>query len=312
MTSFGLAVPHSICGFDSAGRPVPPVRLTDWLEVLESPGVDSAWVLDQPTGRMPIPEPLTLLSYLAPLTSRIRLGAAVLVGPTRGPVSLAKSIATLDWLSGGRVDVGLGLGPPRTYPAFGVDRRRGGGQGAILDELIEILDRVWSHDDVSVAGRTWTLDDVSVNPKPLQRPRPPLWIGGGSEAALRRALRLGGRWIGAGRSTGAEFAALAGRLRELQGEMADPVNVTVAKRVYVAVDNDRAAAERAVREWFDGFYGRPDWGPDVSVFGTAADVRSGVEELMAAGADHLLLHPLIDHLEQYRRLLGDVIEALLC
>jgi alkanesulfonate monooxygenase SsuD/methylene tetrahydromethanopterin reductase-like flavin-dependent oxidoreductase (luciferase family) len=312
MTSFGLAVPHSICGFDSTGRPILPLGLGDWLEVLEAAGVDAVWVLDQPTGRMATPEPLTLLSYLAPLTSRVRLGAGVLVGPARGPVPLAKSIATLDWLTGGRVDVGLGLGSPRAYPAFGVDRRRGGGQGAILDELIEVLDRLWSHDDVGFAGRTWTLEGVSVNPKPLQRPRPPLWIGGGSEAALRRALRLGGRWIGAGRSTAAEFAALARRLRELQAEMADPVDVTVAKRVYVAVDSDRAAAERGVREWFDAFYGRPEWGPDVSVFGTGADVRAALEELVVAGADHLLLHPVVDHVDHYRRVLGEVVEPLLC
>jgi alkanesulfonate monooxygenase SsuD/methylene tetrahydromethanopterin reductase-like flavin-dependent oxidoreductase (luciferase family) len=267
-------------------------------------------MLDQMTGPMATAEPLTMLSYVAALTSRVRLGVAVLIAALRGPVAAAKSISTLDWLSDGRVDIGLGLGPVRTYPAHSVDPAAGGGPGAILDEFIAILELLWANDIVDFEGRTWSIEGASVNPKPRQLPRPPLWIGGSSDASLRRAIRLGGGWIGAGRHTSAEFAVLVERLRALQSEASSSVDLTVSKRVYLVIDDDQDAADRAVRDWFGLFYGRPHWGPPVSVFGSVADVRAEIEQLVAAGANHLLLHPLVDDLDQYRRVTNEVIAPM--
>lgn len=307
--TFGLAVPSSLCGFDTGGEPRAHTPIADWLEVLEGPGVDGLWVLDQVTGRMATAEPLSLLSFMAALTTRVRLGVAVLIGAARGPIALAKSITTLDWLSGGRVDLGLGLGIVNSYPAYGIDRVRGGGAGAVLDELIDIMERLWRDEAVRVDGRTWKLDGESISPLPLQRPHPPLWIGGSSDAALRRAIRFG-NWIGAGRHTTAEFASTVTRLRELRAASPHAADVTVSKRVYLMIDDDPSAAERRVRDWFELFYRQPDWGPAVAVFGTPETVRAGVGELFVAGADHLLLHPLVDTFDQYQRVLSDVIAPM--
>jgi alkanesulfonate monooxygenase SsuD/methylene tetrahydromethanopterin reductase-like flavin-dependent oxidoreductase (luciferase family) len=306
MTSFGLSVPQALCGFDASGTPV-EVDLSRWLAVLEAPGVDSLWVLDQPTGKMATPEALSLLSYVAALTSRPRLGVAVLIAAARGPVATAKAVATLDWISQGRIEVGFGLGDARTYGAFGVDRCRGGGSGAILDELLDIVEQLWTGQAVHHVGRTWRLAGEAVNPPPLQQPRPPVWIGGESDAALGRAISRGGRWFGAGRTSVREFAANALRLRKLHAESGSPCELTIGKRVYVAVHDDRASAEEIVRQWFGQFYGHPEWGPPVAVHGTLDDVRTGIDELIAAGADNLLLHPLADDLEQYQRLVTGVI-----
>jgi alkanesulfonate monooxygenase SsuD/methylene tetrahydromethanopterin reductase-like flavin-dependent oxidoreductase (luciferase family) len=306
MTSFGLSVPQALCGFDASGASV-EVDIPSWLGVLEAPGVDSLWVLDQPTGRMATPEALSLLSYVAALTSRPRLGVAVLIAAARGPVATAKAIATLDWISKGRIDVGFGLGDARTYGAFGIDRRGGGGAGAILDELLDVVERLWTGEPVQFDGRTWRLAGEAVNPPPLQRPRPPVWIGGESDAALRRAILRGGRWFGAGRTSSHQFAANVMRLRKLHAEAGSPCELTIGKRVYVAVHDDRARAEEIVRQWFGQFYGHPEWGPPVAVHGTLEDVRVGIDELVAAGADSLLLHPLADDLEQYQRLVAGVI-----
>jgi alkanesulfonate monooxygenase SsuD/methylene tetrahydromethanopterin reductase-like flavin-dependent oxidoreductase (luciferase family) len=303
--SFGLAVPHLLCGFDPSGAAV-DVDLDRWASILNAPAVDSLWVLDQPTGRMATPDPMSLLGFVAAMTSEPRLGIAVLIGTARGPVATAKAIATLDWLSRGRIEVGFGLGDARTYGAFGVDRHEGGGSGAILDELLSLVDELWTGQPVHHEGRTWKFAGEAVNPRPLQQP-PPVWIGGESDAAYRRAIRRGGRWIGAGRSTSADFARNARRLRELHGEADVPGELTVAKRVYVALDSTRDTAERQVRGWFDRFYGMPDWGPRCSVFGSADDVRVGIDELVAAGAGTLLLHPLSDDPDMYEHLTKEVI-----
>jgi alkanesulfonate monooxygenase SsuD/methylene tetrahydromethanopterin reductase-like flavin-dependent oxidoreductase (luciferase family) len=306
MTSFGLAIPHSLCGFDPSGAPV-DIDLPSWLAVLEAPGVDSLWVLDQPTGRMATPEALSLLSYVAALTSRPRLGVAVLIAAARGPVATAKAASTLDWISRGRIELGFGLGDARAYGAFGVDRRGGGGSGAILDELLDVVEQLWTGEAVHHEGRTWRLRGEAVNPPPLQRPRPPIWIGGESDAALRRAIRRGGKWFGAGRTSATEFATNVRRLRAMNAEAGSPGELAIAKRVYVAVHDDRTQAEEVVRQWFGRFYGHPEWGPPVAVHGTVEDVQAGIEEFAAAGADSLLLHPLADDLEQYQRLVTGVI-----
>jgi alkanesulfonate monooxygenase SsuD/methylene tetrahydromethanopterin reductase-like flavin-dependent oxidoreductase (luciferase family) len=308
VTSFGLAVPQALCGFDTSGAPV-KVDLDRWLAVLESPGVDSLWVLDQPTGTTATPEPLSFLGHVATLTSRPRLGVAVLIAATRGPVAAAKALATLDWISDGRIEVGYGLGDARTYGAFGVDRQGGGGAGAILDEFLELVEKLWTGEPVHHHGRTWRLAGEAVNPPPVQQPHPPTWIGGESDAALRRAIRTGGRWFAAGRTSTAEFTANLARLRELHAETEATSELTVTKRVYVAVHDDRDRAEEYVRQWFGHFYRHPDWGPPVSVYGSVEDIRAGIDELVAAGAGGLVLHPLVDDLDQYERLVDGVIGA---
>jgi alkanesulfonate monooxygenase SsuD/methylene tetrahydromethanopterin reductase-like flavin-dependent oxidoreductase (luciferase family) len=308
MTAFGLSVPPALCGFDPTGAAV-SLDLEPWLAVLEAPGVESLWVVDQPSGSMATPDPLTLLSYVAALTSRPRLGVAVLIAAARGPVATAKALATLDWLSHGRLEVGYGLGPAKTYGAFGIDRHAGGGAGVILDELLDLVQQLWTGEPVHHEGRTWRLDGESVNPRPLQPGGPPVWIGGEKDAALLRTIRTGGRWFAAGRTSAKEFAATHARLRELHEEAGKPCELSVSKRVYVVLHDDRDRAEELVREYFGRFYGYPSWGPKVSVFGNGDDVKAGIAEFAEAGADRLLLHPLVDDLEQYQRLVDEVING---
>lgn len=309
-TTYGLAIPHSICGFNRQGDPTRPESVERWLEVLEAPGVSTLWALDQLAGRIATPEPLALLSYMAAITSRPRLGIAVLIGAARGPVAAAKAIATIDWLSEGRVDVGLGLGSTNSYAAYGIDRRGSGGAGAVLDEFIDLVELLWRPEPIEFSGRTWTVKGHPPSPQPLQSPGPPLWVGGASAASMRRAIRAGGGWIGAGRHTLEEFAGHVKELRQLETEEESDSQLTAAKRVYLVVEDDVSVAKRQVREWFDGFYGRPEWGPSVSLFGSAERVRTGLQQLVDAGANHLLLHPLVDSLEQYRRVVEELVQPL--
>ena len=134
-------------------------------------------------------EPLTALAVVASVTERVRLGTTVLVLPHRHPVLAAKAIATLDYLSGGRVIVGAGVGWLRDeVELFGVpfDRR-----GAWSDEALGAMKRCWADERSKYSGEFFQFDDVGCFPKPAQKPYPPLWIGGRTAAAYRRVARFG-------------------------------------------------------------------------------------------------------------------------
>ena len=134
-------------------------------------------------------EPLVTLAYVAAVTTRIRLGVSVYIVPYRNPVVTAKLIATLDALSGGRVIFGAGVGWLREeFRALGADPSR---RGRVTDEYLEVCRRLWRDDVSSFAGTHYQLPPVRTGPKPTQRPWPPIWIGGNSEAALARAVALG-------------------------------------------------------------------------------------------------------------------------
>jgi probable F420-dependent oxidoreductase len=149
-------------------------------------------------GRIPAPsgtgllEPMVTLAYLAARTSTVRLGTAMLLLPQRNPVYVAKEVSSLDWLSDGRVDLGIGVGwLKEEFDALGVpwDRR-----GRRTDEYVEVLRTLWCDDTSSYHGETYDLPPCEMYPKPVQEPHPPLHIGGETPAALRRAARLGQGW----------------------------------------------------------------------------------------------------------------------
>ena len=151
-----------------------------------------------PDGRIPtapgtgILEPLNALSYMAAVTSRIRLGTAVCLLPQRNPVYTAKEVATVDWLSGGRVDFGVGVGWLREeFEAVGGSWPR---RGARTDEYIGLLRTLWTEEVPSFAGDFYTLAPCRLDPKPRQDPHPPVHIGGETEAALRRVARFAQGW----------------------------------------------------------------------------------------------------------------------
>jgi probable F420-dependent oxidoreductase len=136
---------------------------------------------------------LTVLSYLAGVTERVALGSSVLILPYRNPVLVAKMIATLDVLSRGRVILGVGVGWMREeFQALNLTTFEE--RGAATDEYIQILRELWTKDWPSYRGRFYSLDEVRFFPKPVQKPHPPIWIGGHTKAAIRRAARLGDGW----------------------------------------------------------------------------------------------------------------------
>ena len=149
-------------------------------------------------GRIPAPpgsgllEPFTTLAYLAAHTSTVRLGTAMCLLPQRNPVYTAKEVATLDWLSGGRVDLGVGVGwLAEEFAAVNVPWPA---RGKRTDEYLEVLRTLWCEDPSSYEGESYTLPPCSMFPKPVQTPYPPVHVGGESDAALRRTARVAQGW----------------------------------------------------------------------------------------------------------------------
>ena len=302
--SLAVAIPQTFLD----GR-VDPARLRRVLGRAEALGFSGAWVVEQVMGTAASLEPIECLTYAAAVTERMRLGVAVLLTALRSPIHTAKSLASLDQLSGGRLDVGVGLGgQPAVYPAFGLTPER---RAARFGEGIRVVKRLWTESRVTFAGDFYRLDGVAMEPKPLQRPHPPLWFGAHHPNALRRAVELGDAFMGAGSASTAAFAEQVTVLRRhLEAARRDPATFPVAKRVYVALDADRARAGRRLAEWFGAFYRRPELAHEVSVWGSMDEVADGLRAVTAAGAGMLLLNPVFDEEEQLERLAADLAPRL--
>lgn len=137
-------------------------------------------------------DPFTVLSYVAGRTSRIRLGTSTIILPYRNPILLAKVVATLDQLSGGRVTLGVGVGSlEREYAFLGVPFAQ---RGAICDEYICALKEIWTSEQPQFRGRFCSFGPLTFSPKPVQKPHPPIWVAGDSQQAMKRAVEFGDAW----------------------------------------------------------------------------------------------------------------------
>ncbi len=286
-----------------------------FLTRAEELGFEGGWTLEQIVGPAPSLAPLQLLSWAAAHTTRLRLGVAVLISSLHDPLQLATAITAVDQLSHGRLDVGVGHGGNfRPFSAFGVEKAT---FISYFTEGLELMEAAWADDPVTFHGRFRDVDGLLIQPKPVQRPHPPLWFGGSAPRALARGVRLGDAFMGAGSSTTANFVeAVEVVRRELDEQGKDPTQFRIAKRVYVTVDDDAARARTRVLAGLHRIYGDPSASllGEVPVSGTPFDVVRGIREVIDAGAEMVLLNPVGQHIaedrEQMERLAADVIPLL--
>jgi probable F420-dependent oxidoreductase len=300
----GISIPQS---FPNSSIDVDLIRA--FAPRAEALGFDSLWVSENILGANPVLESVALLTYTAALTTRARLGTSVLLTVVRNPVLMAKSLATLDQLSRGRLTVGIGIGGARVQePVFGVTTER---RPRRFIEGLQVMKALWTQQKATFEGEFWNFKDVAMEPKPVQRPHPPVWFGASEPIALKRAARYGEGWMGAGATSSADFVKQAALMRQFLEEAGrDPATFPISKRVYLAVDTDRARAERRLREYFGGRYANSDRGSRVAVWGAATEVAEQLRELITAGAGHLLLNPVFDHMEQMEILADAVVPHL--
>ena len=305
---FSIAIPQFDSGtFDDAG-------LRSYLARAEQLGFEGGWVLEQTTGAAPLLAPLELLAYCAACTERMRLGVAVLVSSLHEPLQLASAITAVDRLSHGRLDVGVAPGGGRRqFAAFGVDPAT---FISYFTEGLQLMKAAWSDEPrVTFHGRFRDVDDLPIQPKPVQRPHPPIWFGGLAPKALARAVRHGDSFLGAGSSTTEAFAGAVQLVRrELAEQNKDPAHFTIGKRVYLMIDDDAARARERVLAGLYRIYGNMPGVDAVPVSGTPNDVGRGLREVIYAGAQMLLLNPVgpdvAENREQMERLATEVIPQL--
>lgn len=259
-----------------------------WVDLCEAGGVDSVWQTDRLLSREPMLECMTAMAALAGRTRRLKFGMNVVSLALRDPVLVAKQCATIDVLSEGRLLPAFGIGSPRApeWTALGIDTKT---RGRKTDEGLEIVRRLWREDSVDFDGEHYRLRGATIQPKPVQA-NLPMWIGGSSEAAIRRTARLGTGWQ-AGPETPAEAAGIVAAVRAATAE---------AGR---SIDDDHYGAS------FPFYFGR---GPDPAVqrameaytkrtgreadayfaIGDASVIVARIAEYIAAGVSKFVLRPV--------------------
>jgi len=290
-----------------AGSGFDPAAFREYMRRAEELGFEGAWTSEQILGGSPSLGPIELMTYAAACTERIRVGVSMLVLPLYSPVHLAKSLSTLDQLSRGRLDVGLGVGGKmRMFSAFGVDPAS---LTARFNEQLDLMERLWSDEKVDFDGRFWQLKGAQMEPKPVQKPRPPLWFGGVAPGAIRRAVKRGDAFMGAGSQTTEQFAAQVQVAREAMRELNRP-DFLIGKRVYIRVDDDEAAAKARMDAGMQMLYG--PFGLQIAgaaISGTPATVLRKLAEVRDAGARLIVLNPLSDERAQMERLAAEIVTA---
>jgi probable F420-dependent oxidoreductase len=230
---FGVTIPNNWGISD-------PQQVLAMGSLAEELGYDSVWVMDhlfnngyirERLDDKPYYHPLATLSYLSATTRRVVLGTSVLVLPYHNPVELAKYTATLDQMSGGRVTLGVGAGAmTEEFEALGVPFRQ---RGMLTNECISVMKELWTSPDPSYHSGRWHFSDLKFSPKPMQKPHIPLWIGGSSPGALKRAAALGDGWHPSGVSPD-EYSVGREEVRKLASAAGrDPDALTMSVRIEV-------------------------------------------------------------------------------
>jgi alkanesulfonate monooxygenase SsuD/methylene tetrahydromethanopterin reductase-like flavin-dependent oxidoreductase (luciferase family) len=289
----GFALPQRV-----EGPPLAAPDLVDLARAAETLEFDGIWVSELTT--VPLLDPLLVLASVAAATERIRLGVAVLLAALRSPVRLAQEIATLDRLAAGRLTLGVGLGSnPALYAPHGLSPERR--LRRYLD-AIDLMQELWSGRPVSAETDWWSLDNV-IGTTPVQRPRPTLWFGARRGQALRRAAIRGDGWIISGSAPAHEYRPAIDEVEAvLRDRGRDRADFTIAKRVYIAVADDRERAFARTREWFARHYGRPELADAVAVVDDVEGCVRELDALAGLGIDYLVLNPIFDEQKQLQAL----------
>jgi probable F420-dependent oxidoreductase len=291
---FGMSLPHR--GYEPL--PMPMVRQV--AQRAEQLGFRDLWVTENTLDHVFSLDPMVALTYAAAVTSKIRVGLAVAVLPVHDPRLVAHQVATLDYVSGGRAIFGAGIGRDAHYTEFQVPRQ---GRVRRFRESIELMRAIWAAPQVDYKGEIFALKGQGMVLRPVQRPHPPVWMGGGHPDAIARAAAIADGWMGAGGSSTAEFQRSVPLLRAaLEKAGRDPARYPISKRVFIAVDERPATARAALERWYTEVYRNPP-GTDASgVHGTPEQVREKLAALIGMGANHLLLNPVSGYPEQLEAL----------
>lgn len=313
---FGLMLPSysfADLSYEKAGR------LREFAVRAEAMGFETLWVAEHLLTARGLYgtawlSPLETLAFAAGATTRIKIATGILIPPIRNPVFMAKEIASLHMLSGGRFELGVGVGwDAQEFRVAGVKLSERGGR---TDEILDIFAKLWRGEPVTHKGRYYRFDDVAIDP-PLHQP-PPIWVAGGSKVktdlspdpetiaatVLERICRRADGWLaraaGSNESVIADWAQITRRLGEI-GRDRKSIVFGHLNFAHIVPTDDRAAALKIQRPLYERIMGTHRSFEHLQkcyLMGTGADMRTRVAELADAGLEYLVLSPLDYDLEQ--------------
>lgn len=289
----------------------PPAHQFELARRVEALGYDSVWSGDHMSFHNPLYEAMTLLSAYASITTRVRLGTAVYLLALRPAAIAAKVTATLDALSGGRLIFGVGVGGenPKEFELCGVPH---GERGARVTEAIDAVRTLWRDTPASFKGRFTSFDRVSIDPKPVQTPGPPIWIGGRSDAALARAGRQGDGWVSYVVQP-ERYAQSLDKIRSAAQQAGRSLDdFAAAHLAFMTVGRDYESAKVAWVKCLTKRYAQ-DFEPlakKYGIIGTPEQCAEQIETFRAAGCNYVIVNPIGEpehEREQLERVAADIL-----
>jgi len=298
-----IAIGLGLAGFPFSGA----AAYWRWVDLCEAGGADSIWQTDRLISREPILECMAAMAALAGRTRRLKFGMNVLSMAYRDPVLVAKQCATIDVLSEGRLLPAFGVGSPAgpEWTALDLDTRT---RGSRTDEALEIVRRLWREDRVDFHGAHYRLSGAAIAPRPVQ-PDLPMWIGGGSAAAIRRTARIGTGWL-AGPESPAEAARIVAAIRAAAAEAGRAIDDDHYGAGFACYFGSPAAP--TIRAAMAGYAKRTGRDPEAHfVIGDAAAVAQRIAAYVDAGISKFILRPVgaddAEMLAQTRQILEQVL-----
>jgi probable F420-dependent oxidoreductase len=309
--TFGIAMRN----FTAYPEMPDPEALIEYGVRMERLGFDSLWVWDHillgVDPPFPIIDSLSLLTAVAARTKRIGLGTGVLILPLRNPLLLAKQIASIDQISGGRFILGTAVGwYKREFDAVGVPFEK---RGRLMDQSLDIMTRLWTEESVSAEYPPYNLRSAVMYPKPVQRPRPQILIGGYVDKVLKRAAVKGDGWL-TYFYTSESFLRNWAKVRNFAEEAGkDPATLTNCNQLPVCVGPSRAAVEEKMNHWLHtewDFAGWSESSPESAIMGSVDDCIEGLQKHIDAGVERIIFVPYRYEDEQVDVIAKEIIPRL--
>jgi alkanesulfonate monooxygenase len=309
--TFGIAVRNF-----TAYPEMPDVgQLVDYGIKMEQLGFDSLWVWDhvllgvQPN--FPIIESLTLLTAIGARTSKIKLGTGILVLPMRNPVILAKQLGSMDLLTNGRLLLGMASGwYKREFDAVGIPFEQ---RGKLMDENLDILTRFWTEDMVKGEWSRHKIPAGVMYPKPVQKPRPPILIGGYVDRVLKRAAVTGDGWLTYFYRP-ESFAKSWAKIRDFAKEGGkDPDTLLNAHQLPICIGKSRAAVESDMMDWLTKEWDYASWSEstkDSAIMGTVDECVAQLKEHLAVGTQKIIFVPYKYEMSQIETIAREIVPRL--
>ncbi len=289
--------------------------LIDYSVRVEQLGYESIWVWDHillgVDPYFPILDSLSVLTAVAAHTERIRLGTGILVLPARNPVVLAKQLSTIDHISNGRLTLGVASGwYKREFDAIGVPFHK---RGNIMDQNLDILTRLWQEDSVTGSYPPYELAEAVMSPKPVQKPRPPILIGGYVDRVLKRAGVVGDGWL-TYYYTPEGFAKSWDKVRRFAEEAGrDPDTLRSINQLPIYIGKSRDDVKDLMQEWLTTEWDFAGWSDSTAasaVIGTVDDCVEQLQGHLDVGVQQITLVPYRFDMEQIEQIAEEIIPRI--